>query len=358
MARILFCCINGNGLGHITRILALARQVRKLAPDSEILVLTTSEFTHVLAKENIASVKIPSPEIHLKDKRLPIAYLTQAISSQVVALFRPELVVIDSTPTGLIGEYLSFLNIIPKKAFIFGMFPNFISDPRYKFALRFYDQIFMPFEEDQRESVNIDFGARAHWVGHFLVRTREEIFDRSVVRKRMGIGPNERVVYVGLGGGGNPQNDELLKWVLDILSNIPDLKIACPLQPLGTDHSVIFEYENCIPITHYPMIEYYSAFDFSVLSAGKNNIAEATHSGLPALWVPMGHPSTDQNFNAKLFADRGFGKIIKPFDNDDLKKGVDQLMNDEVQDQMRKCMLAWGGGKGAENTARILLNSI
>ena len=46
------------------------------------------------------------------------------------------------------------------------------------------------------------------------------------------------------------------------------------------------------------------------------------------------------------------------FDNDDLKKGVDQLMNDEVQDQMRKCMLAWGGGKGAVNTARILLNCI
>ena len=148
MARILLCCINGNGIGHVTRILALARQVRKFAPHSEMLVLTTSEFTHVLAKENIASVKIRSPEIHRKDKRLPITYLTQAISSLAVTVFRPELVVIDSTPTGLVGEYLSFLNIVPKKVFIFGMFPNFMSDPRYKFSLKFYDHILMPFETE------------------------------------------------------------------------------------------------------------------------------------------------------------------------------------------------------------------
>ena len=43
MARFLFCCVNGTGLGHITRTLAVARQVRKLAPDAEILVLTSSE---------------------------------------------------------------------------------------------------------------------------------------------------------------------------------------------------------------------------------------------------------------------------------------------------------------------------
>ena len=89
-----------------------------------------------------------------------------------------------------------------------------------------------------------------------------------------------------------------------------------------------------------------------------NNVAETTYSRLRATWLPMGHPSTDQEFNAKLFADRGFGKKIRPFDSDDLKIALHQLMNDGAQDEMRKRMLAWKGANGAENTARILLGSL
>ena len=150
MARILLCCINGNGLGHITRMLAVARQLRKLEPNHNLLILTTSEFTNVLAKENIASVKIPSPQVYKKNRRLPLAHITHAISAQVVATFQPDLVVVDSSPAGLMGEYLSFLNIVRKRAFIFGMFPNFIAERRYNFALKYYGLILMPYEESER----------------------------------------------------------------------------------------------------------------------------------------------------------------------------------------------------------------
>ena len=88
MARILFCCINGVGLGHVTRVLAIARQVRRLAPDSELLVLTSSENAGILWNEGIASIKVPSYQAWERDRRLPAPQLANALTAQTVATFR------------------------------------------------------------------------------------------------------------------------------------------------------------------------------------------------------------------------------------------------------------------------------
>src|SRR5690349_10863784 len=41
--RILFYAVNGLGLGHVTRLLAIARAVRELEPNAEIVFFTSSE---------------------------------------------------------------------------------------------------------------------------------------------------------------------------------------------------------------------------------------------------------------------------------------------------------------------------
>ena len=166
------------------------------------------------------------------------------------------------------------------------------------------------------------------------------------------------MVYVGLGGGGNPQNDKVLTCLLSILSENSEFRIVCPVKRLGTNNSVIFESENCIPITHYPMLELYSAFDFAVLSAGMNNIAEATFSGLPAIWLPLGHPSTDQEFNANLFTKQGYGKTVKPFNSQAFRSVLNTYNDYEARERMRSHMLSWSGGHGAENAARAVLDCL
>jgi spore coat polysaccharide biosynthesis predicted glycosyltransferase SpsG len=60
--RWLFIAQDGWGLGHVSRQLGLARQLRRLRPRDEYLFLTYSNATHLIAAEGFASVKLPSPE--------------------------------------------------------------------------------------------------------------------------------------------------------------------------------------------------------------------------------------------------------------------------------------------------------
>jgi predicted glycosyltransferase len=87
MARILLYCMNGTGLGHVIRILAVSRQLRKLAPDTDILVLTSSENSGILLQEKIVSVKITSQETVALNQNLPIRHLASALTAQVFATF-------------------------------------------------------------------------------------------------------------------------------------------------------------------------------------------------------------------------------------------------------------------------------
>lgn len=354
MARVLFFGINGDGLGHVTRILAVARQIRKQAPNNEILVLTSSEYSHALGREGFASVKVPSPESMAWDKRIPAVQLAHSITTQVIATFRPHVLVVDSIPAGLFSEYLSPLMIVPKRVFIFCPFPHIYSELRHKIALSLYGRILMPFTEEEREHVKVDFGDRAVWVGDILVRSMDEILPRDEARRRIGIGLDEFVVYVGLGGGGNPKNSEVLTWILGLLSQYPDIKIACGLQPLAKSHDVLFEHENCFPVAHFPMMEYFSAFDLAVSASGANS-AELVYAGLSSILIPFGYPSTDQDFNADRFARKDLARKVAPLDSDGFRSAFDDLLIEENRRRMSDGMTAWSGPNGAEKAAESIL---
>lgn len=353
MARLLFCCVNGMGLGHITRTLAVARQVRRLAPDSEILVLTSSENTHVLWREGIASVKVPPIGVWHENQRLPIPQLAHAITAQVVAIFRPHVLVVDSQSAGMYRELFSPLFVTPKRVFLFSRQTDYFSEQPYKDALKYYDRILIAYKEDEKERVGVDFGDRAVWVGDILVRSADEILPRELARRRLRLGADELVFYVGLGGGGNPQNDEAVDWILEALSEFPTIRVACAAQPQSKRRHLLFERDDIVPVSHHPMIEYFSAFDAAISATGFN-CGEVVHAGVPAIWTPLGHPSTDQEFNADRFASRNLGIKVKLFDTDALKAAVQALLDADNRIDMSRRMREWAGPNGAEAAARAI----
>lgn len=354
MARFLFYCVNGTGLGHVTRTLAVARQVRKLDGDAEILVLTSSEHAGVLWREGIPSVKVPSYEARERDRRLPVIELAHAISAQTVAIFRPHVMIVDSQAAGMFSELLSCLLAVPRRVFLLSRQPNYFSQPAYKMALQMYNRIVIAYKEEERQTVGVDFGERTVWSGDILVRSAEEMLPRDLARRRLRLSPNATVFYVGLGGGGNPQNDEAVQWILDVLAGVPDILVACAAQPLSRQGDRLFEHDRVIPVSHHPMMEYYAAFDAAVSSAGFN-CAELVHAGVPTIWLPLGFPSTDQEFNADRFASKGLGIKVKMFETEALKTAVASLLDAGRRAEMAERMRAWAGPNGAETAARAIL---
>lgn len=354
MAKILFHCVNGTGLGHITRTLAVIRQVKRLAPDSEILVLTSSEHAGLLWQEGIASVKVPSFEVLQADQRIPVVQLSHAIVAQTVAIFRPDAIVTESQPTGMFSEFFSSLLSVRKRIFIFGRFPNYLSNSYYRLGLQVFGRVIMPYHEHEKELVGVDFGDRAVWVGDMFARSADELLPRDEARRRLKLPAERLVCYVGLGGGGNPQNNVLLNWVLDTLTAFKNLEIVYARQPLAPCSADLEKRERVKSIAHFPMLEYFNAFDLAISAAGFN-CGELVHAGVPAIWVPLGPPSTDQEFNAGRFAQRGLGFQVTPFDTTGLRDAVERLAEARCRGEMSEKMRAFCPCNGAERAAWEIL---
>jgi len=63
--KILFYAINGIGLGHLNKTILVAKEVRKLRPDWQIMFLTNSKFTEVLDAEKFSCIVLPFNESNL-----------------------------------------------------------------------------------------------------------------------------------------------------------------------------------------------------------------------------------------------------------------------------------------------------
>lgn len=170
MARILLYCMNRTGLGHVTRILAASRQIRKLAPETELLVLTSSKNSGILWQEKIVSVKIPSQETMDLDQDLPIRHLASALTAQVFATFQPDIVIVDSAPQGAFAELFSLLSTVPQRVFLFGYFPNILGTFAYKTAISFYNRVIMPYNEGKKDNLPVKESGdgKLVWTGIFL----------------------------------------------------------------------------------------------------------------------------------------------------------------------------------------------
>ena len=57
--KIAFHAINGVGLGHVVRVLCLAKEIRELVPSARLLVVTNAGDTSLLEAARIDFVKLP-----------------------------------------------------------------------------------------------------------------------------------------------------------------------------------------------------------------------------------------------------------------------------------------------------------
>ncbi|MFO0659700.1 MAG: hypothetical protein U0165_07710 [Polyangiaceae bacterium] len=99
--KVLLHVINGVGLGHLTRALNIARELRAMRSDLELLVLTNAHDTSMLEHEGIDFVQLP-PRLSepytdpTRAKRALPVHLEAAAGIAVIRSFAPSLVVFDT----------------------------------------------------------------------------------------------------------------------------------------------------------------------------------------------------------------------------------------------------------------------
>ncbi|MGE5766427.1 MAG: hypothetical protein ACM35H_04520 [Bacteroidota bacterium] len=287
--RWLFVAQDGWGLGHVSRQLGLARELRRLRPRDEMLFLTYSEATHVIAREGFASVKLPSSQPYLPREQMNIdpslrVWIYGGMVNALMASYQPQAVVLDTFPLGLNGELAGMLRMQCARFLVAREVINPPPHWEYLDSLKQFHGLLAPYTKGEI-ALPIADAKNLHWVGPILIRGREDLLPREEARRRLGLPQDRRVCLLSFGGGGDTDYHRLEAWASELIGKFPDWHFALPIAPLRQDVPAALPATNASRFSYYPLIECHSAFDAAMSTTG-SSAYELAVTGVPSILVP------------------------------------------------------------------------
>jgi UDP-N-acetylglucosamine--N-acetylmuramyl-(pentapeptide) pyrophosphoryl-undecaprenol N-acetylglucosamine transferase len=354
--RWLFYAVNGLGLGHLTRLLGLARQIRQRSPNAQFLFLTTSEAESLIWQEGFASVKVPSLSACRQSGLRHSTYscLLHTVVVNTIAAFRPQVLVVDTFPAGSGQELLPVLRWDGRRIFIYReQRQSVCQDAWFQNILKLYDLILIPHSPEE-VTLPVPPEVPIAWVGPMLIRSKTESLSRQEARQRLQLSAAGRCIYVGFGGGGDSEYQPLRQWVLEQAHQFPQWQFVYSLPPLSRTIPTSVP-SNVKSISYYPLAECWSAFDAAISAVGYNTAAELLHHGVPTIWVPLPRDVDDQHQRAKRLVEQGAGWLVHPYDSTALQQALDALSKSTNQSYAAQTAQNQVAINGAEQAADYLM---
>lgn len=353
--RTVFYAVNGTGVGHLTRLLAIARWLRRysaaMGDKMEIWFLTTSEADALVFSEGFAAFKIPSKTIVAEtgiDRRAYLALAKQWVW-HTLGLLRPDLFVVDTFPRGSFGELLGALDLCRACAFVYRpVKPEVAARPDFQAMLSLYELVLVP-ETNHDALVPKDVRDRLVHVGPVVLRERWELLPRDVARERLGVrDPAKRCVFVSAGGGGDRNAEAELERTVTALRADPSIAVVVGTGPLYRGRS----FPNVTTLAG-GAAEWMLAFDCAVCAAGYNTFNELMFAGVPTAFVPQDKLADDQHARAASAVERGAAAIVA-HDADVLRVVRELLDRPRARDAARTIVPENGARVAAAELLRLV----
>ncbi|HND32129.1 MAG TPA: UDP-glucosyltransferase, partial [Myxococcota bacterium] len=293
--RVLSYAINGRGMGHLVRQLAILRWMRRYAEllgvRLEPWVLSSSEADTLARREGIPCIKIPSKSM-IRDAGLDPSSTLGVMRGWVlsaVATLQPDLMLVDTFPGGTFGELAGVLEIPRRRVLVARPVQDWIAqEAAFRSLLPLYDRVIVP-EPPERVQHNPPFDRRESYVGPILIREREELQSREAARAALGL--TGRAVYLSLGGGGDPQANRILPAL------VPQLRAAGWEVVVGAGplyQGPELRGPGIVWLDRYVPVELFPAMDAAVSAGGYNSFHELMYCGIPTVFLPQPRLADDQ----------------------------------------------------------------
>lgn len=355
--RVAFYAVNGLGLGHVTRLLSIARALRRLVPGVEVLFLTSSEADGVIYREGFAAVKLPSKTIREEvglDKRRYLK-LAQTVTWNTLSAFEPDVLVVDTYPTGSFEELIPVLRWKQKSVFVFReQREEAASAALMQATLPLYDAIIVP-HADARVVGPVPEPAKLRAVGPILIRERAELPTADEARRRLGVGAEERLVYASFGGGGDPEGAAALALTAEVLRGLAGHRLVVGSGPLQKGRPPVVPGALVVSGV-YPALDFLPAFDVAVTAAGYNAVHELCFAGVPSVLVPFARVLDDQEKRALEVEQAGAGRAVPVLTKDALRAALTAVLEPATRRAMAKAALAFVPKNGAEAAAKVIVD--
>ncbi|MGI9437264.1 MAG: glycosyltransferase, partial [Geminicoccaceae bacterium] len=349
--RVLFMSSNGVGMGHLTRLLAIAK---RLPPTIDPIFLTMSQAAACVQDFGYPVEYLPYHGYLGCDIRLWNHHLRRDLTERF-AFYRPDAVIFDGNVPydGLINAASS----IPTCPLVWSRRAMWTEGAGrdHVWRERYFDVVIEPGEVagDLDQGLTAEYRGKTRGVNPILLLDREDLLDRQQARVELGLAADRPACLIQLGAGNNFDSSTIRALILEALLQHPDLQIAWLDWAIAENEAVLPP--SIKRIKTYPLARYLNAFDCAVSAAGYNAYHEMLSHGLPTLFVPNEHPMMDDQLARAFHADlRGLGLILRRRDHYRVQDVVARLLDPAEQAGMSRRCAELAIDNGAVEAARIL----
>jgi len=352
--RVLFVPSNGVGMGHVTRLLALAR---RMPEGVQPIFASMSQSAQVIESFGFAARYFPSHK-EIGSDLAPWDDWFRHELGDMIDRYDVDAVIYDgNNPTpGLVNAVRSHGRA--RLGWVRRGMGGPVASPFLDNA-RYCDLIIEPGEiaGELDTSPTALRRAEALVVDPIRLLDQDELLPRAEARSHLGLDPEAPVVFLQLGGGSTRDIVALVDEILEQLKEFESLQVV--VAEWGSGLASLPRWPNVRVLRGFPLSAYFNAFDFSIAAAGYNAYHEVICFGLPTVFLPNRAPSMDDQFSRAEFAqDHGAGFSLPEDQMFHLRGLCELLITPEAREVVRGNCNALRQANGARQAAAAIANLV
>ena len=315
---------NGVGFGHFTRMLAVAKRMKKLDPELEIVFFTTMPTLHLLKPYGIPAHHISGPKYFKGMESEEWNALLEEELNVCLETHRPNMFLFDGA-----FPYRGMLRAIQGKKSMQklwmrrGTFRKGSSIPVD--SIEHFDTIIHPEDSVATATGQLEHNLEVITCPPIVMLDQDELLSKEKARSRLGLPQDATVVYVQLGAGEINDIESEVRLTLEALLENQDVHIVLGESLIG--ERIHFELPRVQILRDYPNSMYFNGFDATVQAGGYNSFHETRTFGLPALFYPnMNTGMDDQLARCKVAEEEGWGIVLKNRNAKTIQNAIPELL--------------------------------
>jgi len=334
---------NGFGMGHLTRLMAMAR---RRSPGVDAYVVSMSRAVPVVAELGLPFEYIPSrDDLGIGARRWRAVFADRF--AEVLARERPDVVVFDG-----VHPYEGVLEsraVLPGVALVWSrraMWRPGLGS-RQLVSSRVFDVVVEPGEL----AAALDAGATARRtdavrVAPVTLLDDTELLAREQAAAELGIDADRPAALVTLGVGALKDVESDVGRVVRALTGLPGMQVVVTRPAIATRDAGVPD--GVVGVSVYPIARHLRAFDLAVAAAGYNSFHELVGSGVPTAFVANRSTGRDdQPARARWAEAAGVGLDVPLLDAGGVGRVVRELGDPAVRERLRGALAAVAGPNGA-----------
>ncbi len=341
---------NGVGFGHFTRMLALAKRMKKQDSSLEIIFFTTMPTLHLLKPYGIPAHHISGAKYFKGVDSNEWNTLLEEELTLCFEIHKPSMFIFDGA-----FPYRGMLRAIQGRSKLRkiwmrrGMFRKGAKIPVD--SIQHFDSIIRPGDGIDESDEEINHGLEILRCPPIIMLDQSELLSREKARYRLGIPLGCQAIYVQLGAGQiNDISSEIRMTIEELLKN-EDIYIILGESMIGS--RIDIELPNVHIIRDYPNSQYFNGFDGVIQAGGYNSFHETRAFGLPALFYPNMETGMDDQLARCLVAEEeGWGYVVQNRTKQQIQEGIEKLLNHTSKPEPREYV------NGADKLCLELLDSL